>query len=110
MFCQRSPRVASSVFNASDNALDAGDGTLGLLTWMLTSDANDLRRLPRLGELGMSAAARGRGLSAWMKSVLKCITPLNASYRSRTRLRARASRERIRLDSRSVQVLKVYIF
>ena len=39
------------------------------------------------------------------KSVLKCITPLNVSYRSRTRLCARASRERIRLDSRSVQVL-----
>ena len=41
------------------------------------------------------------------KSVLKCITPLNVSYRSRTRLCARASRERIRLDSRSVQVLKI---
>ena len=36
-------------------------GTLGLLTWMLMSDANDLRRLSRLGELGMSAAARGFG-------------------------------------------------
>ena len=61
-------RVLKNIFafNASANALDAGDGTLGLLTWMLTSDANDLRRLPRLGELGMSAAARGRGLSsAW---------------------------------------------
>ena len=41
------------------------------------------------------------------KSVLKCIAPLNVSYRSRTRLCARASRERIRLDSRSVQVMKI---
>ena len=33
---------------------------------MLMSYAIDLRRLPRLGELGISAAARGRDLSsAW---------------------------------------------
>ena len=67
-------------------ALAAGDGTLGLLTWKLTSDANDLRRLPRLGELGMSAAARGRGLSAWigvywdvLHHIMQVIAPALAS-------------------------------
>ena len=61
---RRSSRVASFVFNASANALDAGDGTLGLLTWMLMSEATDLRRSPRQVQLGMRAAARRRGLSA----------------------------------------------
>ena len=59
-------RVLKNIFafNASANALDAGDGTLGLLTWMLMSEATDLRRSPRQVQLGMRAAARRRGLSA----------------------------------------------
>ena len=71
-------RVLKNIFafNASANASDAGDGTLGLLTFdvnvwhlMLMSDAIDLRRLPRLGELGISAAARGRDLSSALSGV-----------------------------------------
>ena len=107
---QRSSRVAFFSFNANVNALDAGDCTLGLLPWLKKTVLKKCNRLEWLAKANWaryacrSSLARAECLEF---SALKCITPLNARYRSCTRLRARASRERIRLDLRSVQILHI---